>query len=166
VENYPLHDIDELSSYALARKDELLADDLAAWANSGDECALQWIRRLKKYGVTKSLLADVDRAVRGFRVHTFLALDVDFGTFGWRQQIIKHRTFSDHSAVSDRAAVFALMIARLVNAGIIDRLKRCQLKSCRKYFFGGPRAKWCSDTCGSKVRVRNKRKRDKQRQML
>lgn len=40
-------------------------------------------------------------------------------------------------------------------------LKRCGMKNCQKFFIGRPDAKWCSKTCGSKHRVTQKRKRDR-----
>ncbi len=42
------------------------------------------------------------------------------------------------------------------------RLKRCEMSKCGKFFIGRPNAKWCSVACGSKYRVGQKRKRDRQ----
>ena len=44
--------------------------------------------------------------------------------------------------------------------GAFDGLQRCQLPECKKFFIGRPNSKWCSKSCGSKYRVREKRKRD------
>ena len=54
--------------------------------------------------------------------------------------------------------------ALLVTKGVFDDLKRCTV--CDNFYIGGPRAKYCSDACGSLNRVRRKRKKDRQRQML
>ena len=37
-------------------------------------------------------------------------------------------------------------------------LKRCKLKSCKKFFIGRPNTKWCKDSCGSLYRVQQMRK--------
>ncbi len=50
--------------------------------------------------------------------------------------------------------------SKLITTGKLDRLKRCQLPECNNIFLGPPQAKWCSKSCGSKYRVRKKRKRD------
>lgn len=54
--------------------------------------------------------------------------------------------------------------AILISVGVFDRLKRCE--ACKRFYFGGPRAKYCSDNCGSLTRVRRKREKDRIRQML
>jgi hypothetical protein len=50
--------------------------------------------------------------------------------------------------------------SKLLTSGELKRLRRCQLEGCKNYFLGPPQAKWCSKSCGSKFRVRKKRKRE------
>ncbi len=50
--------------------------------------------------------------------------------------------------------------SKLITYGMLNRIKRCQLPGCENIFVGPPQAKWCSKTCGSKYRVREKRRRD------
>jgi hypothetical protein len=50
--------------------------------------------------------------------------------------------------------------SKLITTGKLNKLKRCQLQGCENIFLGPPQAKWCSKSCGSKYRVREKRKRD------
>ena len=50
--------------------------------------------------------------------------------------------------------------SKLLTSGELERLKRCQSEGCGKLFIGRPDGKWCSRSCGSKQRVRNKRKKD------
>ena len=59
----------------------------------------------------------------------------------------------DFGMVDDAEAAYALLIVTIVGAGLTDRLMQCQLKRCRAFFFGDPRAQWCSETCGSYYRV-------------
>ncbi|UJF20267.1 CGNR zinc finger domain-containing protein (plasmid) [Vibrio sp. SS-MA-C1-2] len=49
---------------------------------------------------------------------------------------------------------------KLLELNALDKVKICQLDNCQKLFIGRPQGKWCSDSCGSKNRVRVKRKRD------
>ena len=54
----------------------------------------------------------------------------------------------------------AFHFALVLGSGELDRLRKCEMSDCRKYFIGTDRAMWCSNTCGSRNRARNKRKRD------
>ena len=58
-------------------------------------------------------------------------------------------------------ALAAFDFSRLVATGRLERIRKCQLQDCGKFFTGPKRAKWCSKTCGSKSRVRKMRKRSK-----
>jgi len=156
----PLHSYDGLDIGAWANQDPKgVARGLVAAANQGDPLALRWVRRLVKHRVTDSLLADVDRIVRGELWSAFLILEPSSRKFEWR---LRPR----RDSLQDREKMFGWMVAWLVTVDAIDGLKRCALKDCRKYFVGGPRAKWCSENCGSKYRIRKKRKLDRERQML
>lgn len=54
----------------------------------------------------------------------------------------------------------AILFSHLLSIGALDNLQCCQLEHCNRFFVGPPNRRWCSDTCGSKHRVRKKRKRD------
>jgi hypothetical protein len=54
----------------------------------------------------------------------------------------------------------AIFFSHLLSIGALENVKRCQMDECRRFFVGPPNRKWCSDSCGSKYRVRRKRKRD------
>lgn len=58
-------------------------------------------------------------------------------------------------------AFAAYVFAYFIDDGVFENLRRCERPECERYFIGGPRAKWCSTTCGSIVRVKLKRKRDR-----
>lgn len=156
----PLHNYDGLDIGAWANHDpHRVAGGLVNAANRDDPLALRWVRRLVTHGVTDSLLADVDRIVRDIPFGAFLILKPSSRKFEWRLRLRRN-------SLQSRETIFAWWVAWLVTVDGIEGLKRCALKDCRKYFVGGPRAKWCSENCGSKFRVRNKRKRDRERQML
>jgi predicted RNA-binding Zn ribbon-like protein len=52
--------------------------------------------------------------------------------------------------------------SKLLTSGMLQRLKTCEMDGCENLFLGPRQAKWCSKTCGSKSRVRAKRRRDSQ----
>ena len=54
----------------------------------------------------------------------------------------------------------AIFFSHLLSIGALENAKRCEMDDCRRFFVGPPNRKWCSDSCGSKYRVRKKRKRD------
>lgn len=54
----------------------------------------------------------------------------------------------------------AIFFSHLLSIGALENVKRCQMNDCRRFYVGPPNRKWCSDSCGSKYRVRKKRKRD------
>ncbi|MBX2988844.1 MAG: CGNR zinc finger domain-containing protein [Bdellovibrionaceae bacterium] len=58
--------------------------------------------------------------------------------------------------------VFAsYMFSNMTSLGWLEGLKRCRNPECQQFFIGRPNVKWCSKSCGSLYRVRQKRKRDK-----
>lgn len=57
--------------------------------------------------------------------------------------------------------VFAsYMFSNMTSLGWLEGLKRCKNPECRLFFIGRSNVKWCSKSCGSLYRVRQKRKRD------
>jgi len=57
-----------------------------------------------------------------------------------------------------------LAMVEFIRTDALEKLKECAAKDCENLHFR--RGKWCSDRCGGRQRVRDKRKRDKQRQMI
>jgi len=55
----------------------------------------------------------------------------------------------------------AYMFSHVVSLSGFDGLKRCHNKDCLKFFIGRTNAKWCSNSCGSKYRVKKMRKNKK-----
>ncbi len=128
-----------------------IARALAGAANAGDEVALRWISRMERYGVTSSLLSDLCDAVRCVDVEYRPEFDRKGRRLYWARKF---------SGMLSHDAVIALFVMTVVNNGLADKLMRCQSKDCRNYQFRDTRSKWCSDRCGTRERVRAKRKRD------
>lgn len=55
----------------------------------------------------------------------------------------------------------AYMFSNVTSFGGLKELKRCKSNDCLKFYIGRRNAKWCSNTCGSKCRVK-KMRRNKQ----
>jgi hypothetical protein len=167
-----------LFRYSLTTLFSLPATEVAAQmvvlANQGDELALHWIGRLvKRKELGRALVLEAAEAAgtvkalmsphvpkRGTKFH-FLYSFVDEAD----KVAATMRELGRSQEEADRAAktpIYALAFLRLVEAGLHRRIKRCQLAECGKLFFGDTRAVWCSSTCGSKYRVRDKRTRDRQ----
>jgi hypothetical protein len=127
-------------------------------ANAGDERFLAWLRRVERHGVTHGLAEDINKKLLGFQMPACFVFNTETGKL--------EPGFFPFDLPKNDEVMIAFSVAVALADGALDTLKRCALKECSKYFVGDPRAKWCSETCGSKYRVRNKRKKDKQRQML
>jgi predicted RNA-binding Zn ribbon-like protein len=117
----------------------------------------EWMSRYLKEGVSDDLLNDLNAALHEIRYSKYIfPLDLLPSEIGFPQNgyVAKYdRTPSPEAYAADD-------FSKLLTSGALKRLKLCQLKGCEKFFLGPPQAKWCSKTCGSKSRVRAKRKRD------
>lgn len=167
-----------LFRYSLTTLFSLPATEVAAQmvilANLGDELALHWIGRLVKHkelnralvveaaeaAGTVSALMSPHIAKRGTKFHFLYSFADDADKVAATMREID-RSEEEADKVA-KTPIYALAFLRIVEAGLHKRIKRCQLTECGKLFFGDTRAVWCSTTCGSKYRVRDKRTRDRQ----
>lgn len=70
--------------------------------------------------------------------------------------------FVAHIPHNPPPTVFAAYIfSNMTSLGWLDGLKRCRNPECQQFFIGRSNVKWCTKSCGSLYRVRQKRKRDK-----
>ncbi len=144
---------DELDSGKAA--DKLLAD-----ANEGDRRALDWVRRFADEGVTPSIVRQIGMKLLKLPMTVQLIPAPVDKTFRWRVRL------QDSSQLADDE--FSYLLAMLViRGGFASRFKKCEFAECvSPYFLGNAKAKYCSDKCGSNVRVRKMRHNQKARQML
>jgi predicted RNA-binding Zn ribbon-like protein len=70
------------------------------------------------------------------------------------------RDIADMRRPPDVQGIAAHLFSNQLALGALAGLKRCAEADCRKFFIGRPNKKWCSDSCGSRSRVRRKRRRD------
>ncbi len=145
-------DLHSISENALA---EDVADYMVARANLGDQEALKWISKFQKPRLTKKefsqLLEDL----------IDVAPDVTLIKHPVRNgMLIEYRyRFPAQKAYGD---LYALAMLRIIESDLLPRIRHCNSPDCGKLFFGDRRAKWCSAKCGSRNRVRDKRRRDRQ----
>lgn len=119
------------------------------------ECLLayKWFETLHEKGITVELLKQINSIIGHVRYLHVLKHSPN-GLPYWRR--IANADEINHPQIS-----VAYGVAQLLAVGALEGLKRCQLQTCRRFFIGRPDAKWCSEACGSKHRVTQKRKRDK-----
>lgn len=121
------------------------------------KCLRLWMSRYLNEGVTDDLLNALNAALQEIRYSKYIVpLDLLPSGIGFPQNgyVAKYdRTPSAEAWAADD-------FSKLLTSGQLKRLKRCQMKGCERFFLGPPQAKWCSKTCGSKFRVREKRRRE------
>ena len=130
-------------------------DHTKAWS----KLARRWLRRLHQHGISDGLLRDVNLELSPLRFKRKLQRTLDGSVVTVHDEITKEdeASFSAHIA-----NLFALCLEKMD----VTKIKQCERYGCNNYYFGGPRAKWCSNKCGTYVRINHKRKLDKERQML
>ena len=132
------------------------AEWLVSAANSNGGEPAEALDQLLRRGPSATFLEEIFEALGDVQQCSKLQLDKKNKRFVWapveNQQSIKVLT--------------ELCLVSIINAGLSKQIKRCASKQCRQFLFGDPRKKWCSDSCGSLVRVQEKRKLDRERVML
>ncbi len=117
----------------------------------------KWMCRYLKEGITDDFLNDLNAALHEIRYSKYiLPLDLLPSETGFPQNAY----VAKYDKIPTPEAYAAEDFSKLLTSGKLKRLKRCQMEGCENFFLGPPQARWCSKTCGSKFRVREKRKRD------
>lgn len=116
------------------------------------EClfAFEWFESLIDKGITKALVEKLNSRITHVEYHHVL-MHFPNGKPYWRY-------VANGDQIDDPELSVAYGVSHLLAAGALDGLKRCQAKDCQHFFLSRPNAKWCSKSCGSKYRVRKKRK--------
>jgi len=146
------------------------AEDIIQVANTGIpdlsagevicQCLRVWFARYLEEGVSDALLDDLNQAIHGIRYAKYiLPTDLVASDNGCPQTAYAAQVVSPPDPVAYAADDFS----KLLTSGQLNRLKRCQATGCDNFFLGPPQAKWCSKSCGSKQRVREKRRKDRRR---
>lgn len=113
-----------------------------------------WFEIFVNEGITEKVIKHLNARIQHVRFHHVLKYS-ESGLPHWRY--IADST----SLMSDPELQSAYGITHLLSIGALQNIKRCGLKDCQKFFIGRSNLKWCSKSCGSLYRVRQKRKKDK-----
>lgn len=113
----------------------------------------EWFDLFIDKGLSKEVIEKLNSRIAHVRYHHIL-MHSSKGLPYWRR-------VANADQIHDPELAIAYSMAHLLASGAFEGLKRCGLKDCQKYFIGRPNTKWCSKTCGSFYRVRQKRKKDK-----
>lgn len=114
----------------------------------------EWFDAFLDKGLSKDVIDKLNSRIAHVRYHHILMYSSK-GMPYWR-----HVANADQ--IDDPELSIAYSIAHLLACGAFENLKRCEQNDCQKYFIGRPNNKWCSKTCGSLHRVRQKRKKDRE----
>jgi len=152
--------------------DEVCVDEIVAAVNRGKKGEwgdttpqgivfrklYEWICRYMEDGATEDFLNDLNSQLRHVQYINYI-VPPDFYPSGGEepQSVYVVNMNIDYSPEIVAAKEFSRFIAH----GILNQIRCCQLPGCENIFVGRPQAKWCTKTCGSKYRVRKKRKQDK-----
>lgn len=118
-----------------------------------------WVTRYLAEGATEAFLNDLNAQLHQVQYFNYVApADLFCEGAVEPESIFVVNMNLDYTPEAFAAKEFA----RFINAGMLQRIRRCQYPGCGSIFLGPPQAKWCSKTCGSKYRVGKKRKRDSQ----
>ena len=118
-------------------------------ANAGDEVAFRFASEIVD-GSTNRLLREVDDLIADFSIKTSPKYRPSKRSFTWYEHL-------NPPKLPGKDWAYGLVVVQLTNANILERIKRCEADDCDLFFFGDPRKRWCSKTCGSRQRVREMR---------
>ncbi len=119
------------------------------------ECffAREWFDTFIDKGFTKEVIDKLNARIAHVWYHHIL-MPSPKGLPYWR-----HVANADR--INEPELSISYSVAQLLAYGALEGLKRCGQKDCEKYFIGRPNVKWCSKSCGSLFRVRQKRKKER-----
>lgn len=112
-----------------------------------------WFEIFVRDGITEKVVKHLNDRLSHIRYHHVL-MHSKKGPPYWRY------IANSDSIMTDPELKSAYGITHLLAAGALASLKRCKVKDCQRFFIGPPNRKWCSKSCGSLYRVRQKRKKD------
>ena len=117
--------------------------------------------RFQSQGQTEEFLNEVNSAISHIRYQHIL-MPSEVGQPHW--QCVAQMNGPDPGVTHPDPGLLAYFIfSNILAMGGLKNLRRCNVNDCQKFFIGPKNKKSCSTTCGSKYRVRKKRKRDRER---
>lgn len=117
-----------------------------------DMVTYEWLERIVNQGISKQIVADLNKPISHIEYRRALMLGEDGQPF-WRQVAVENEDLKHPQLRS------IYVISHLLAMGALNGLQRCQVNDCKKFYIGPNNKKWCSKKCGSLFRVRSKRKK-------
>lgn len=158
-----------------ALSDEQVAAQMTILANADDPLARQWLERcFPTADPTKRRLPPPDPKARVEANRKLLLREIVDACPQVGLVMIpcideRNRgkwTYAYDETGSTKQGLYALAMFRIVKAGLLSRIRPCQLTTrvdgrwqldCNRYKFGDTRSVWCSSKCASKGRMRRQR---------
>lgn len=122
-----------------------------SWKELSDIIVYEWFEKFVETGVTVEVVKDLNKRISHIQYRRAL-MHSKKGVPCWRE-------VADADSLGHPDLKAAYVISHLLVIGALEGLKRCKLKDCRKFFIGPSNRTWCSKSCGSLYRVRQKRKK-------
>jgi len=155
----------------VVRPDEVSIDEIVAavnrgvngeWEDSEPHVIIlkkiyEWICRYLEEGVSEELLNELNADLHQIEYFNYVVPADFYSPDGEVPQSVYVANLNKTYTPETHAA---REFSRFITYGMLNRIRRCQMSGCKNIFLGAPQAKWCSKACGSKFRVRKKRKRD------
>lgn len=117
----------------------------------------RWFLRYFEEGITEPFLNDLNSAMQKVRYSKYV---LPFDLLPSHSGYPRAGYIAELDGATSERAYAANEFSKILTSGMLKRVKQCQMEGCGKLFVAPPQAKWCSKSCGSKYRVRKKRKRD------
>lgn len=132
------------------------ANRLLEDAENGNGNAKKYVNAFVTTGVTETLIKRIDSKLRKIDFAAQLRRTQGALTFEWRVGAPEPGQLAGE-------VYYALLALLAISYGEARRFKECEY--CKKRFLGNAKAKYCSNNCGSQIRVRRKRAKDKKRKL-
>jgi hypothetical protein len=116
-----------------------------------------WMGRFLEEGFSMSMLRELRQELGEIRF--FHVLNPAIPSRGKPLPHWDHVADMEH--FNDPSVTAAYAFSQQMTLDGFTGLKRCKMKSCKRFFIGRPDSKWCSTACGSRYRVSQMRKRNK-----
>lgn len=127
--------------------------ETGTWKELSDIFIYEWFEKIVQRGINIELVKELNPSLSHLEFRRQLML-ADNKELYWRE-VADGKILELHPRLKT-----TYIISHLLAIGALKGLKRCKMTDCRKFFIGPPNKLWCSTSCGSKHRVRKKRKQD------
>lgn len=133
---------------------EDIARQLVDRANSGDDRAREWLARF--ISVSAPRKGTVRTVYDDDALEELIDVAADESLTRARALTPKRRIarVTVYHPLEGQGDIYATALLRVIEAGLLKRIRYCALKDCGRLYFGDVRSRWCSEVCGNRHRQR------------